>query len=279
MNELRSIRAMISEEFKGKIRFINLNDESQYVDVPLEKGVDSKWGDILLESLVKKKQKYPIELFEESLDITDQQRIRLYEYWGSTKVILIKNTATVLEISKREATSIIDLAFKYHLLTQGHNSTWKVIDNTVQERWIIQSNMLKKGEKPLNYNMPQTPQESLDKLAKMSTSEQKAKARGEACVVEESMTVKEESPVEVIDDNKIYSGAAQAKTEERKRWDREVKEGGEKAKAEMNKKSSSLPACVVDMTKQYEKKMPESNPKGQNLPKKKPLVQHPLRKK
>lgn len=255
----------------------------QPINLVLE--VDEAGTCIINDEMLKIKPREAYDLFEDELIelLKPEQEIQLYKCWGMALSIMLGRTADIVGIDKRLAKQIIMLAEQYGLLYQGNNYSWKIVNKDMKGRWLDKAKEKERYLKDPNTvsRVPQTPQESLDKLAKMSTPEQKAKARGEACVVEESMIVKEkeESPVEVIDDNKIYSGAAQAKAEERKRWEREVKEGGEKAKAEMNKKSSSLPACVVDMTEEYEKKRPNTDTKGQNLPKKKPLVQKSLRKK
>ena len=267
MNELKGIRARISNEWKGKIRFSNLEDETRYIEVTLEKGVGSianadRWGDLYLEQLTGKKQPIPAELFEHALEITTEQLIELYKYWGSTKVILVKNTAIRLNISNREASIIKDLAFKYNLITQGHNSTWKVVDPIIQGRWIAEAIKLERGERPLNYDMPKTPQESLDRLERMSTSEQKAKARGEAYIKKD--IEEEEVPTEVIHEQ-LYSPAKEAKEKEKKARDEQAKRDSEEYKRKANSKEAQpvVPKCirVLGVIEEKEKDKPKKQKK------------------
>jgi len=277
MNELKEIKAIISDEYKGKMRFVNLEDESQYIEVPLEvsKISGDKWGSLLLEKLTGKKQPLPVELFDRSLNITDKQRIALYTDWGKTKAIMIKDVAMNLEISRDEAIAIVNLATKYHLLTRGHNNTWKVIDNTLQERWKDVAKALERGEKGLNYDMPSTPEESVERLNKMSTLEQKRIARGEKNII---IKEEEESPVEVVDENKLYSPAAQAKAKEKEEWEKSVKEGGKKALQSMNSVKQSLPKCIRVIQRNEVGSDPTLPGQGKIPTKKKPLSDKSVQK-
>lgn len=230
-----------------------MDNEQNYVDVPLEisKITGDKWGELFLTQLTGKKELLPVELFEESLNLTDKQLIALYNYWGNTRVILIKNTAIALEISKISAESIMELAFKFGLITQWHNSTWRFTNRVDQERWRTMASQLERGERPLNYAMPSTPEESIARLESRVTPNQRAIARGEGerGVIVKDKKVKEnnieESPVQVI------HKTTKIKEEERQKWEKEQKEGAEKARTAMNDKTEqsthnmTLPPCVT----------------------------------
>lgn len=241
--------------------------------------VDEAGGFSINNEMLKIKEKETYDLFEDDLlsILSVEQEIKLYKCWGMALSVMISRTADSIGVDKRLAKQIIVLAEQYGLLYQGNNYSWKITNKDMKGRWLDKAkdkeNQIKDPNTVVS-RVPKTPQESLDRLAQMSTPEQKAKARGEVYIKGEGMisnTVKEEveSPVEVIDESKIYSPAAKAKAEERKRWEQDVKEGGKKAMQEMNAGGpKNLPKCITVLPSRD----------GQTLPKKNALPDKPTRR-
>lgn len=192
--------------------------------------------------------KQPEQLFEEEIEVllNVEQEIRLYRSWSTALSIMIGRTADIVEIPRNLAKQIIILAQGYGLLYEGNNYTWKVIKE-IRSRWLDRAKEKENNLKDPNTisRIPSTPQESIDRLAKMSTPKQKAKARGEAYIEKDIVEEVEESPIEVVREG-LYSPAKEAKEREKKIRDEQIKRDSEQYKREANSKDAQpiLPKCV-----------------------------------
>lgn len=166
MKELQHLTVILSDEHEGKARIVNTDNENEniLVDISYSKKSGDTRINIDLELFKQKRQPLPAELFEREINITEEQRIELYEALGQTKAIMIKDIALKLGIERNDAIVIINLAYTYGLLTRGHNNTWKVIDDTIQKRWLEEAARLRRGDTEMR-GMPSY-EESKDKLQK-----------------------------------------------------------------------------------------------------------------
>jgi len=93
----------------------------------------------ITEEMLNEKEKLPVVLFEHDLEhkllLTEEQRIALYDYWGVTPAIMSSRTANAVKIDIRVAKAVIALAEGYKLLLSGWNSTWKIRDTVIKDRW------------------------------------------------------------------------------------------------------------------------------------------------
>ena len=240
--------------------------------------IDEEGNIIIDDEMLRVKEKQIEQLFEEEIELvlTVEQEIKLYRSWGMALSVMIGRTADIVGIDKKLAKSIIILAQQHGFLYEGNNYTWKIIKE-IRSRWLSRAKEKESYLKDPNTinRIPQTPQESIDRLEKMSTLEQKAKARGEVSIKEDikgeasiKEDIKEESPIEVIDENKIYSPAAKAKQVEKEARDRKIQKEKEQYLNEANSVNKyveqSLPKCV--------KKIASPGTKAQELPRKKLLT-------
>jgi hypothetical protein len=170
MKELQHVTIVLSDEHKGKARIINADNESENVLVDVN--YSNKTGDtrieIDLEIFKRKRQPLPVELFERELNVTEKQRIELYEDWGHTKAIMIKDVALRLAIERDEAIKIVNLACTYGLLTRGHNNTWKVVSDVIQARWIEEGKRLRRGPEKEVETVEESIQKSLSRYAEQA---------------------------------------------------------------------------------------------------------------
>ena len=86
MRETEEYRIVLSDEHEGVARIIDMTDESRYLEVPIinQRVSGDTWIQFRPAQFNIVKQKSKVVQFEESLDITDEQRTALYEYWGSS---------------------------------------------------------------------------------------------------------------------------------------------------------------------------------------------------
>jgi hypothetical protein len=256
---------MINIDWKKKIVMLVQPKEMQ-----LE--VDEAGSVVINKEMLKAPIRTPEKMFEEELVnlLTVEQEIKLYKCWGMALSITIGHTSDRVGIDKRLAKQIIMLAEEYNLLYKGNNYSWKLTNKDIKGRWLDiakdKESYSHLGERPMNADMPKTPQESIDRLAKMSTPEQKAKARGEKVVEEE-----EESSVEIVDENKIYSPAAKEKAKQQKEWEEKVKKDKANALQEMNKNKTVLPKCITVLSRKENVQEETGKDKGEIPTKKKPL--------
>ena len=255
MREIEKYRIVISDEHEGVARIIDTRDESQYLEVPIINQRIS--GDVWIEfrpaqfNIIKKKSE--VVQFEEALDITDEQRIALYEYWGNSRAIIVKDTTIKLGISNIKAKELLQLAFKLNILGRGHNCTWRVLDNTIQERWKEEAVSLRKGEGRdiPKLSLQDTVQNALTNINNRGTEEQKRIARGEGSssievVPSGTSGVSRVSKVSKVEtEDEMYSGAKEAKKKEKEQWEKNNQLEKEKAIKAMNDSGKGIPSVSV----------------------------------
>jgi len=234
-------------------------------NIPLE--IDEAGNCIIDEEMLKAKVRTAYESFEEDVELllTVEQEIRLYRYLGTALSIMMGRTADVVKIDKKLAKTIILLAQEYGFLYEGNNYSWKINKDT-KSRWIERAKEKEYYLQDPNTisRVPSTPQESLDRLERMSTPEQKAKARGEAYIKKDIEEEEEEVPTEVIHEQ-LYSPAKEAKEKEKKARDEQAKRDSEEYKRKANSKEAQpvVPKCirVLGVIEEKEKDKPKKQKK------------------
>jgi hypothetical protein len=238
----------ISKEYgENKARVENADDAREYtiVDVETSKVTGNTILMITMNTFGRDKTLLPVQRFEEELEITEEQRIKLYNLWGTTKAILVKDMMSILGMGRDSVQHIIALACHYGLLTRGHNSTWKVINSVMQSRWkdeaIVLERTLRRGGE--DYKEPMTMLEAYEnaKAKGLISKEEETKEEETKIVSTKKQPIKKVVPstasVEVINENEIYSPAKKAMEAQRK------------ASEEQSKKTREATLGIVDERK------------------------------
>lgn len=128
-------------------------------------------GSVMLsQSLFQAEKINPIVAFEEELTelLTDIQRMKLYNLWGTGSAIKKSATVNILNGDRELAKKTISIGESHGILTIGHNFTWKVIEKVVKERMVLTAKALKDRL----YNTEQkTGQEHLEEVLRKSREE------------------------------------------------------------------------------------------------------------
>lgn len=112
--------------------------------------VDDEGYITITEEMLKVKERLPVVQFERRIvDMIDYDQItRLLQYWSASLTIIIARTANVLKVDKSLAKRIIGIAEEYGLLVSGWNSTYRIVDSVVKERWKEAAIQRVKVDKP-----------------------------------------------------------------------------------------------------------------------------------
>lgn len=253
MQEVTKGRMVLSIDNEEVAKIYDLDDETRYIEVAIihQRISGDTWIEFDMTKFNTVRQKSEVVQFEESLDITDEQRAALYSYWGSSKAIIVRDTSDRLQIPIEKARQIILTAFRYDVLKKGHNCVWKVIDNIVQERWKVEAVALKRGEGRdiKKVSLQEEIDGTLNTFNNRGTEAQKRIARGESSIEVVSSKSNEED-----EGDHIYSPARAAKAQEKAQWEKNVQVEKEKAMKSMNEGNQVVSKSVKKILPPMKKK-------------------------
>lgn len=191
-----------------------------------------------------------IQRFEQELQtlLSEDQQYALFEYLGGANTLTNTALAARLDMSKEDAKQLIQLALRCGVLVQGWNNSWKIINKVVKDRFTERARNRFTQERQ---NAPETFEERKTRLQKEGFDLSNG---GEGSEVN-SRVSSEKLSVEVINEDKIYSGATHAKKIEKEAYDRQVAKDKAEALTHMNTQGVTRSTCVQDMSVEVPKKL------------------------